>query len=127
MIELHTLIGYDLLRDSDSPLLDLAATVALSHHERWDGSGYPQGLAGHEIPIEARIASVADVFDSLTRPRPYRPAMRLKPALDLIQAGSGAEFDPGVVEAFFAATDEILQVRRDRKQRDRRSEHPERA
>jgi HD-GYP domain-containing protein (c-di-GMP phosphodiesterase class II) len=126
VIELHTVIGYDLLRDSDSPLLDIAATIALSHHEHWDGSGYPQGLAGDEIPIEARIASVADVFDSLTRPRPYRPALQLRPALDVIRAGRGGQFEPGVIDAFFAARAEILRVRKGGKQRNSRLDHPER-
>ncbi len=71
VMELHTVIGYDLLRDSDSPLLDVAAKIALWHHERWDGAGYPQGLAGDEIPIEARIASVdPGVVDAFSAARP---------------------------------------------------------
>jgi HD-GYP domain-containing protein (c-di-GMP phosphodiesterase class II) len=126
VMELHTVIGHDLLRDSDSPFLEIAATVALSHHERWDGAGYPQGLAGDEIPVEARIASVADVFDSLTRARPYRPALKLRPVLELISAGRGTQFDPGVVDAFNAARPEIMRVRSTRKQRNRRAGHPER-
>src|SRR2546426_5239593 len=73
IIERHAAIGHQLLDDPDSELLTMAATVALSHHERWDGLGYPHGLAGAEIPIEARIAAVADVFDSLIRMRTYRP------------------------------------------------------
>jgi len=124
VMELHTVIGYDLLRDSDSPLLDVAAKIALWHHERWDGAGYPQGLAGDEIPIEARIASVADVFDSLIRPRPYRPALKVGPALDLISAGRGTQFDPGVIDAFSAARPEIMRVRSSRKRRNPRPERP---
>jgi HD-GYP domain-containing protein (c-di-GMP phosphodiesterase class II) len=126
VIELHTVIGHDLLRDSDSRFLEVAATVALSHHERWDGAGYPQGLAGDEIPVEARIASVADVFDSLTSARPYRPALKLRPALELISTGRGTQFDPSVVDAFSAARPEIMRVRSTRKQRNRRAGHPER-
>ena len=73
VMELHTVIGYDLLRDSDSPLLDVAAKIALWHHERWDGAGYPQGLAGDEIPIEARIASVAESSTRSSAPAPTGP------------------------------------------------------
>ena len=111
VIELHTVIGWELLRDSGSEILDLAATIALSHHECWDGSGYPQGLRGDEIPLEARIAKVSDFFDSLTRERPYRPAIRLNRALDFVRAGRGTQFDPSVVDAFFAAEDEIRRAR----------------
>ncbi|HKT45785.1 MAG TPA: HD-GYP domain-containing protein [Gaiellaceae bacterium] len=102
----HTLIGFELLAHSGDGMLDLAATIALSHHERWNGAGYPQGLRGEEIPIEARIAAVADVFDALTRPRSYRPRMDADDAIDVILAESGCHFDPQVAAAF--ATTAVL-------------------
>jgi response regulator RpfG family c-di-GMP phosphodiesterase len=112
VVERHTVVGHELLRDSGSELLDIAAVIALSHHERWDGSGYPQGLGRDEIPLEARIATLADVFDSLTRERPYRPAVKVAHALQLVRAGRGVQFDPDVVDAFFAAQAEIRRTRK---------------
>jgi response regulator RpfG family c-di-GMP phosphodiesterase len=111
MIERHALIGYELLVDSGSELLDVAASIAFSHHERWDGDGYPQGLRGDAIPFEARIAAVADVFDSLTRMRSYRPAFKVAAALEAVRLGRGTQFDPDVVDAFFAAQPEIRRLR----------------
>ena len=99
----HTLIGFELLADSGDGMLDLAATIALSHHERWNGAGYPQGLCGEQIPIEARIASVADVFDALTRPRSYRDQIDAVAATEIILSESGCHFDPQVADAFAAA------------------------
>ena len=78
----------------------MAATIARSHHERWDGSGYPDGLAGEEIPIAARIVAVADVFDALVTNRPYRDALTEAEAITEIESGKGSQFDPHVVEAF---------------------------
>jgi len=117
VIERHAVIGHQLLRGSTCELLDMAAEIALSHHERWDGRGYPRGLGRTKIPLEARIAAVADVFDSLTRGRSYRAAFKLQPALELIRAGRGTHFDPDVVDAFLAAEAEILRVRRNRRER----------
>jgi putative two-component system response regulator len=111
IIEQHPLVGYELLRNSGSELLDMAAAIALSHHERWDGLGYPRGKSGGQIPVEARIAAVADVFDSLTRNRPYRDALKVSDAMEFICAGSGTHFDPDVVDAFFAAEAEIRKIR----------------
>lgn len=102
-MERHTELGYDMLAGSDSPLLQVAATIAYTHHERFDGTGYPRGLAGEAIPIEGRIAAVADVFDALRSDRVYRPAFGVEEALGLMRSGSGAHFDPLVLEAFFAA------------------------
>jgi HD-GYP domain-containing protein (c-di-GMP phosphodiesterase class II) len=113
VMERHTTIGYELLSDSGSELLDIAASIALSHHERWDGQGYPHGLRGEEIPLEARIATVADVFDALTRIRSYRPAFKVAEALELVQGGRGTQFDPAVVDAFFSAGLEIRRLRRE--------------
>ncbi len=112
IIERHAPIGHELLTDSGSELLDIAAAIALSHHEHWDGSGYPQGLRGDEIPLGARIAAVADVFDSLTRMRSYRPAFKVAAALEVVQLRRGTHFDPDVVDAFFAAQPEIRRLRR---------------
>ena len=95
---------------SANPLLQAAATIALSHHERWDGTGYPDGLKGEEIPLEARIVALVDVFDALTTHRPYRPALSEKEALTLIQNGVGTHFDPRVYRAFEASLDEMRRI-----------------
>ncbi len=96
----HTTAGSDMLGGSKFPLLIFAEEIALRHHERWDGSGYPDGLKGDQIPLSARIAAVADAFDSLTRDRPYRDAWRKDTAIAEIHRLSGTQFDPEVVEAF---------------------------
>ncbi len=96
----HADVGHDLLGGSGSDLLELAATIAWTHHERWDGSGYPRGLKGEEIPLEGRIVAVADVFDALSSDRPYRPRLSVEDARAAVLEGSGCAFDPDVVEAF---------------------------
>lgn len=106
----HVEIGYNILKDSPSKYLQFGAIVALRHHEKMDGSGYPGGLRGEEIPLEARIAAIADVFDALLSPRPYKPAWTVEGALDFICANTGSHFDPECVKAFFKAQDEILAV-----------------
>ena len=100
IIKGHTVLGAAVLAGGDSELLHTASEIALNHHERWDGSGYPQGLRGTKIPLLARIVAVADVFDALTHERPYKPAWTLSSALSYIGAQSGQHFDPAVVEAF---------------------------
>ena len=110
-VEAHTQIGYQILAGSDNPVLELAATVALTHHERFDGKGYPRGLQGKEIPESGRIAAVADVFDALTNDRPYRSAFSVAEGLDKLRAGQGSQFDPAVVAAFEAALPELESVR----------------
>ena len=109
-IQRHAEIGHMILSGSGSELLELAATIALNHHERWDGAGYPRGLKGEAIPIEGRIAAIADVFDALTSDRPYRPAMSLGEALGILRGGRGTHFDPAVLDAFLASVDEITAV-----------------
>jgi putative two-component system response regulator len=99
-MERHTDVGHELLAGSGNELLDVAAVIACTHHERWDGSGYPRGLAGEDIPLEGRIAAVADVFDALTSDRPYRKGISAAEARAHIAAGSGTDFDPQVVDAF---------------------------
>jgi putative two-component system response regulator len=100
----------DVLENRD-PVLEMAATVALSHHEKWDGSGYPRGLAGEAIPLESRIVAVADVFDALTSNRPYRPARPEEEALTIMDATVGAHFDPRVHAAFSRSLSEIHAIR----------------
>ncbi|MBJ7329630.1 MAG: response regulator [Solirubrobacteraceae bacterium] len=99
-MQAHTTIGHQILDKSRSPLLQLAAEIAISHHEHWDGRGYPHGLAGPDIPLAGRIVAVADVFDALTHDRPYKRAWPLEAAHDEIRAQSGAQFDPAAVQAF---------------------------
>jgi putative nucleotidyltransferase with HDIG domain len=100
VIRTHTTIGAQLLSGSQAPLLQLAEEIALTHHERWDGSGYPAGLAGDRIPIAGRIVSVVDVFDALTHDRPYKDAWPIGAAVEEILRQAGRQFDPAVVEAF---------------------------
>ena len=96
----HTLIGARMLAASESPVLRLAEKVALRHHERWDGTGYPEGLARQSIPLAARIVAVADVFDALCCARPYKPPWSIDRAVVEVLAGSGTQFDPDVISAF---------------------------
>lgn len=110
IMKTHTTIGANLLMGSEDPMLDLAREIALGHHEKWDGSGYPNGLAGDHIPLCARIASVCDVFDALTSERPYKAAWPTEAALFELQRGVGTAFDPMVVDAFLAGLDEILDI-----------------
>ena len=100
IVETHTEEGHRLLRGSSSSILDLAATIALSHHEKWDGSGYPRGLAGEEIPLEGRIVAVADVFDALTSDRVYRTAYSVEQAVHLMREQRGHHFDPVLLDTF---------------------------
>lgn len=100
LMQRHTEVGNELLGGSDNQLLDLAATIAWTHHERWDGSGYPRGLRGDEIPLEGRIVTIADVFDAITSDRPYRAATGVDEALAVIASQRGTAFDPDVVDAF---------------------------
>ena len=107
----HAEIGYRILVGSDATPLKMAATIAHTHHEKWDGNGYPRALKGEEIPLPGRIAAVADVFDALTSARPYKPAWKLEDALDLMKTNRGAHFDPNLVDAFFDALPEVLEIR----------------
>jgi putative nucleotidyltransferase with HDIG domain len=103
----HPVIGSEIVHGID--FLGDAAKVVRSHHEHWDGSGYPDGLAGDDIPLAARVFAVADVLDALTTDRPYRPASTLTIARAMIVDGSGSQFDPNVVEAFVAIPDETFE------------------
>lgn len=107
----HTIMGGEILRGSDAEFIRLAEVVALTHHEKWDGSGYPKGLKGTEIPLAGRITAIADVFDALTSKRPYKEPFTLERSFDIIREGRGAHFDPEVVDAFFAVEAEILSIK----------------
>ena len=107
-VKTHTTIGAKILAGSTSDTLQLAREIALSHHERWDGSGYPQGLSGEQIPVAGRIVAVADVFDALSHARPYKEAWPVEEAVAEILSGSGTQFDPAVVEAFAALDHNML-------------------
>ncbi len=103
----HPSIGPEILGDPRNELADMAREVAMTHHERWDGKGYPNGLAGEEIPISGRIVAVADVFDALVSKRCYKEAQPMDKALEIMREESGKAFDPAVVEAFFSVIEEI--------------------
>jgi len=107
----HTIIGAQILEGSDAESIKQAEVIALTHHEKWDGTGYPKGLKGTEIPLIGRITAVADVFDALTSRRPYKEAFLLESALGIIKEGRGSHFDPEVVDAFFDAQSEILSTK----------------
>jgi putative nucleotidyltransferase with HDIG domain len=100
MMQTHAAAGAAILADSRSPVLQLAEEIALTHHERWDGLGYPRKLVGDEIPLPGRITAIADVFDALTHARPYKPAWSIDEAVREILARTGTQFDPTVVDAF---------------------------
>src|SRR3984885_66137 len=102
VMETHAALGARLLSRSNSPVLQMAAVIAATHHEWWDGSGYPNGLAGERIPLVGRVVAVADVFDALTHERPYMAAWSVKQAIARIQRSSATQFDPRVVDAFLA-------------------------
>jgi PAS domain S-box-containing protein len=110
-MELHAFVGHRILLGSESKMLQMGAEIALTHHERWDGRGYPQALVGDKIPIEGRIVAVADVFDALLSDRCYRPAMALGEALTIMREGRSTQFDPAVLDALLDNLDEVLALR----------------
>ena len=108
----HTIVGAQILSGSGAKFIKLAEIIALTHHEKWDGSGYPKGLKGLKIPLIGRIAAIADVFDALTSKRPYRmKPFSLEEAFNYIKEGRGRHFDPKIVDAFFATKDEIVLIK----------------
>jgi len=107
----HASSGGFIMESVDSPMLQLAASIARTHHEKWDGTGYPGKLAGETIPIEGRICCVADVFDALCSERPYKPKFPLKKCLEIMLSERGTRFDPKVLDAFFARFAEIEEIR----------------
>ena len=111
MLKSHTTLGDAVVSVGTSPLLAMASQIALTHHERWDGTGYPIGLSGDDIPLSGRIVAVADVFDALSSKRPYKPAFPIEKCFAILDEGSGTQFDPQVIEAFKHVRNEIVQVR----------------
>ncbi|WP_415717089.1 HD-GYP domain-containing protein [Maridesulfovibrio sp.] len=111
IMKTHTTIGGAILGEHDYDLMKVANRVVLNHHERWDGSGYPAGLRGEDIPIEGRISAIADVFDALTSKRPYKEAWPVDKACDYIWKGRGSHFDPRLVDAFKDSLDKILIIK----------------
>lgn len=110
-IQQHCRYGAEIIGEHASPLLTMAREVALFHHEKWNGTGYPHGLSGSDIPLSARIVAVADVFDALTSERPYKPAWPVDEAIELIKSDAGTHFDPELVEVFLACLPDILQIK----------------
>ena len=110
IMKTHAVIGANILEGDDSDLMKWAGEIALSHHEKWDGSGYPYGLAGESIPLTGRIAALADVFDALTSVRPYKKAWTVEASVALIKESSGSHFDPELVAVFLQQLPEILKI-----------------
>jgi hypothetical protein len=121
IVETHAEEGHRLLRGSSSSILDMGATIALSHHERWDGGGYPRGIAAEKIPIEGRIVAIADVFDALTSHRVYRDAFSVEQAREMMTAEAGKHFDPVLLHAFMEVLDSSGADARARERSDPRS------
>ncbi|AFL73693.1 HD domain-containing phosphohydrolase [Thiocystis violascens] len=107
----HARIGHEILSRSDAAVFKLAAEIALRHHERWDGSGYPDGLAGESIPESARIVAIADVFDALTMKRPYKDAWPIERTMTTLRESSGSHFDPRLLDRFVEILPRILEVK----------------
>ena len=110
ILKTHTRIGESMLHVRSSSLLMLAARIAQTHHERWDGKGYPLGLLGDDIPLEGRIVAVADVFDALSSKRPYKDPFPREKCFDILREGRGTQFDPAVIDAFFDCSEEIVEI-----------------
>jgi putative two-component system response regulator len=106
----HPQYGVDIIGDHHSELIHMSKIIALRHHEKWDGSGYPDGLKGDEIPLEARIVAIADVFDALTSIRPYKTAWKLESTLEYINVQSGQHFDPKLVEILNNKVNEFAEI-----------------
>ena len=112
VMQTHSAVGHRILsKSNDAPILQMAATIALCHHEKWDGSGYPGGLAGEAIPQMARIVAIADVFDALSMSRPYKEAWPLERIIETLKASAGSHFDPRLIEQFMVILPQILAIR----------------
>lgn len=114
----HPVIGAEIIGSETNELLRMSSEIALCHHEKWDGSGYPNGLKGAEIPLSARIVAIADVFDALTTERPYKSAWTVEAAVNLVTENAGRHFDPELVQIFLSVLPEILEIRQEH------AEHP---
>lgn len=107
----HTVIGHQILKNSQSQIMQLSAKIALTHHEKWNGSGYPEGLSKKEIPLSGRIVALADVFDALTSKRPYKEPFSVDKSVGIIKEDAGEHFDPNLVEVFLACLDDVLEIK----------------
>jgi putative two-component system response regulator len=108
----HSEAGYRILAGSGFPVLDMAAEIAISHHEKWDGTGYPHGLKGEKIPLCGRLTAVADVFDALSTERVYKPAFSIEKSVGIIRDGRGTHLDPEVVDVFLESLDDVVEIKR---------------
>lgn len=113
VMKTHSRIGWEILSKSDSPLFNMAAEIALHHHEKWDGSGYPDGLAGLDIDESSRIVAIADVFDALSMRRPYKEAWPVEKIVSTLLDGAGNHFDPSHLRTFFEILPRILEIKRE--------------
>jgi putative two-component system response regulator len=111
IMKMHTTIGAHILKGSKIGFVRMGAMIAMTHHEKWDGSGYPKGLQGRQIPLAGRIVALADVFDALMSKRPYKEAFAIEKSNRIIEKGRGNHFDPDVVDAFFSVQDQILRIK----------------
>ncbi|MEJ2048165.1 MAG: HD domain-containing protein, partial [Dehalococcoidia bacterium] len=111
LMKRHSTIGAEIIGKHDDDLLGTARIIALTHHEKWDGSGYPQGLAGEDIPRVGRIVALADVLDALLSERPYKPAYTIEESIAMIQEQSGKHFDPVMVEALISVLPEVAKIK----------------
>ncbi len=111
IMKTHTSIGEKILAGSTAEVIALGADIALSHHEKWNGEGYPMGLSGERIPLCGRIAAVADVFDALSSQRPYKKALPLEKTLDIMREGRGIHFDPQILDVFMGNLEEVLKIK----------------
>jgi len=111
VMKTHSVLGYEILKKGTTKIFQMAADIALNHHEKWNGEGYPNAIKGEKIPESARIVAIADVFDALTMVRPYKKAWPIEQAVEAIQQDSGKHFDPKMVDAFMAILPEIESVK----------------
>lgn len=111
IMQTHSAIGYEILSGHDSDLMQLAAQIAITHHEKWDGSGYPNSLSGNEIPLPGRIVAICDVFDALTTARPYKLAWSIERTLEFMKEQRESHFDPELIDHFFGLLPEVLAIR----------------
>jgi putative two-component system response regulator len=111
IMKTHSAIGAEILSGHPSELMSMASEIALTHHEKWDGSGYPNGLKGEEIPLEGRVVAICDVFDALTTARPYKKAWPVKDAVSYISENSGRHFDPRLTQLCPAILPTLLEIR----------------
>ncbi|MGI1945656.1 HD domain-containing phosphohydrolase [Shewanella glacialipiscicola] len=111
IMQQHAVIGAEIIGEHDDPLLTMARRIALTHHEKWDGAGYPYGLVGEDIPLEGRIVAIADVFDALTSQRPYKPAWTIEATMELLESEAGKHFDPKLVAEFKQILPQVVEIR----------------